>query len=360
MEQEKNRRDKRRLRAAVVALTACVLGILAAAFTYGGLGGQKGTEGTGIWMEGSGGRAEAEENLTVVGFSQVGSESVWRTANTESVHSVFTKENGYFLLFDNARQKQENQIKALRSFISQRVDYIILSPLTEDGWETVLQEAKEADIPVILIDRKVNVKDNSLYATWIGSDFYWEGRAAGEALEQALRKKGISEEETVRIVVLKGTEGSSATIGRTKGFQEVVDAHENWIILETADGEFTTAKGQEEMERLLDRYSDIDVVIAQNDDMAFGALAAIKRSGRTVGEDGNMLMISFDATKSALELVSQGVIAADIECNPDQGQYADEAIRKLERGEPVAKLYFVEEQIYKKENAAAALEERTY
>ena len=124
----------------------------------------------------------------MVGVSQIGSESVWRTENTASIQEAFTKEKGYFLIFKNARQKQENQIKALRSFISQRVDYIVFSPVTESGWDTVLQEAKEAGIPVILIDRKVKTSDDSLYVAWVGSDFVNEGRMAGEELERQLKK----------------------------------------------------------------------------------------------------------------------------------------------------------------------------
>lgn len=258
-----------------------------------------------------------DENLIVVGVSQVGSESVWRTANTASIQNILTKENGYFMIFNNARQKQENQIKALRSFISQRVDYIVFSPITEDGWETVLQEAKEAGIPVILIDRKVKLSDQSLYTTWIGSDFYKEGRMAGNILDEYLTKQH-RQEESIRIVVLQGTEGATATIGRTNGFNEVAEAHENWLILEQADGEFTTAKGQEEMEMLLYRYKDIDVVISQNDDMTFGALTAIQNAGLTAGEDGDIMVISFDAVKSGLQLVDEGLVTADIECNPNQ------------------------------------------
>ena len=342
-----------------VLVLACVL--LFAVSCAGGAGG-KAQEGQGGEDAAGGepGLAEAMENLIVVGVSQVGSESVWRTANTESIQQVFTQENGYFLLFENGRQKQENQIKAMRSFISQRVDYIILSPLTESGWETVLQEAKEAGIPVILLDRKVNVLDHSLYISWIGSDFHKEGEMAGRALEEALEEKYGDAEEPVYIVVLSGTEGSSAEIGRTEGFQRVAAEHGNWVIMEQVDAEFTTAKGQEEMERLLARYSDIDVVISQNDDMAFGALEAIEEAGRTVGEDGEILMISFDATEEALKLVRDGVIAADIECNPNQGEYADQIIKKLRQGEPVAKLYFVPEEVYTKENVEEALKDRNY
>lgn len=302
-------------------------------------------------------RTPTDENLTVVGVSQVGSESVWRTANTASIQRIFTKENGYFLIFNNARQKQENQIKALRSFISQRVDYIVFSPITEVGWETVLQEAKEAGIPVIIIDRKVKVEDQSLYTTWIGSDFYKEGRMAGEALAECLDRLG-RKEESIRIVILQGTEGATATIGRTEGFHEVAALHDNWIILEQADAEFTTAKGQEEMEKLLRRYKDIDVVISQNDDMSFGALAAIHEAGKTAGEEGDILLISFDAVESGLQLVEQGLITADIECNPNQGEYVEAVIKKMEEGSPVAKLYFVPETIYTRENVSEALRDR--
>lgn len=305
-------------------------------------------------------RTPTDESLTVVGVSQVGSESVWRTANTASIQNVFTKENGYFLIFNNARQKQENQIKAIRSFISQRVDYIVFSPITEDGWDTVLQEAKEAGIPVILFDRKVKVADESLYTTWIGSDFYRQGRRAGNILDQTLRRQGRSG-DPIRIVVLRGTEGATATIGRTEGFEEVAAGHENWLILEQADAEFTTAKGKEAMGNLLHKYSgDIDVVISQNDDMTFGALEAISEAGKTAGEDGDIIVISFDAVKSALELVEQGVITADLECNPNQGEYAEEVIRRMEENRPVAKLYFVPEKAFTKRNVTEALKDRTY
>ena len=149
-------------------------------------------------------RTPTDDDLIVVGVSQEGSESVWRTANTRSVKETFTKENGYFLIFKNARQKQENQIKALRSFISQRVDYIVFSPIVEDGWDTVLQEAREAEIPVILMDRKINVKDESLYTAWVGSDFVEEGRNAGKWLEDYLKGQRFNDDQ-VNIVVLQGT-----------------------------------------------------------------------------------------------------------------------------------------------------------
>ncbi len=300
-----------------------------------------------------------DDTLTVVGVSQIGSESVWRTANTVSIQQTFTKENGYFLIFDNARQKQENQIKALRSFISQRVDYIVFSPITEEGWDTVLEEAKEAQIPVILIDRKIRAENESLYTAWVGSDFEEEGESAGRILEEQLREEG-REQETVHIVILKGTKGATATIGRTEGFLKVAAQYENWKILECVDAEFTTAKGREEMERLLARYPDIDVVISQNDDMTFGVVEAVRAAGKKTGQDGDIAVISFDATKAALEMVEQGILNADIECNPEQGPYIEEIIRKLEKNETVEKEYYVPERVFTRENVAKYMEKRIY
>ncbi|MCD7724099.1 MAG: ABC transporter substrate-binding protein [Clostridiales bacterium] len=300
------------------------------------------------------------ENLTVVGVSQLGSESGWRTANTESVQSVFTKQNGFFLIFNNARQKQENQIKAIRSFISQRVDYIVFAPVVESGWETVLIEAKEAGIPVILMDRGVNVADKSLYITCIGSDFVEEGEKAGRWLEADLEERGTADDE-INIVILKGNQGASAQTGRSIGFSTIAGTHSNWNILDQEYGDFTSAKGKEVMESFLQKYPDIDVVVSQNDDMTFGALEAIRESGRTVGIDGDITIISFDAVQEALQMVAEGTINVDIECNPNQGEYIYEAIQMLESGEEPEKRYYVEEDVYTIDNVTEELlSQRTY
>lgn len=300
-----------------------------------------------------------DDNMIVVGVSQIGSESVWRTANSTSIQNVFTKENGYFLIFDNARQKQENQIKAIRSFISQQVDYIVFSPITEDGWDTVLQEAKDAGIPVILMDRKVNVKYESLYTTWVGSDFDAEGKNAGKWLSNYLEQKNLSS-ENINIIVLQGTEGATAVIGRTNGFNTIAKKHDNWKILEQLNAEYTTAKGREVMEKMLKRYPDIDVVVSQNDDMTFGALEAIQEKGLTTGIDGDIIIISFDAVRSALEKVEEGIINVDIECNPAQGEYIERVIRDLEEGKSVQKNYYVPEKVFTKENVGDYIDSRTY
>ena len=303
---------------------------------------------------------EHDENLIVVGVSQLGSESGWRTANTESVQTAFTKKNGYFLLFNNARQKQENQFKTIRSFISRRVDYIVFAPVVETGWETVLSEAKEAGIPVILMDRSVTIEDKSLYTALVGSNFVEEGEKAGRWLEKDLEEKGRSEKD-INIVILKGTQGASAQVGRTVGFSTIASEHSNWNILDQEYADFTSAKGKEVMESFLKKYPDIDVVISQNDDMTFGALEAIKESGRTVGIDGEITIISFDAVMEALEMVAEGTINVDIECNPDQGKYISEVIRMLEAGEEIEKEYYVEEDVFTIDNVTEELlNKRTY
>ena len=298
------------------------------------------------------------ENMTVIGVSQLGSESMWRSANTASIQQVFTKENGYFLMNNNARQKQENQIKAIRSFISQQVDYIIFSPIVESGWDTVLKEAKEAKIPVIIMDRNVD-SDPSLYTAWVGSDFTEEGRNAGRWLEEELRGKNFSHSQ-VNIVILQGTPGSTAMLGRTEGFQTVADRHENWNILACENADFTTAKGKEVMSEYLKKYSDIDVIVSQNDDMTIGVLQAISEAGYTTGTGGDMTLISFDGTKSALEKVKSGLINVDIECNPLLGPYLEEIVCKLENGEPVDKINYVEEKIFTQKNVLSVLDNRIY
>lgn len=303
--------------------------------------------------------SQEEENLIMVGVSQIGSESVWRTANTASIEETFTREKGYLMMFDNARQKQENQLKAIQSFISQQVDYIIFSPIEEDGWDMVLQEAKDAGIPVILMDRMVDVDDPSLYTAWVGSDFRKEGENAGQWLAEHLATQGRQDEE-INIVMLQGTQGASSTIGRTDGFCSVADFHPNWNILEQTDAEFTTAKAKEEAKRIFTQYDDIDVFISQNDDMTFGVLEAAKEAGRSVGVEGDTIIISFDAVRDALELVQEGLINVDIECNPEQGKYLEQVIQALENGKTVEKQSYVPEKVFTQENVGLYLEDRRY
>ena len=292
------------------------------------------------------GVAAADDTITV-GFSQVGAESDWRTANTESMKATFSEENGYNLIFDDAQQKQENQLTAIRNFIQQEVDYILLAPVTETGWDTVLQEAKDADIPVIIVDRMVDVSDDSLYTTWIGTDSLLEGRKAAEWLNAYTTAKGIDAKD-VNIVDIQGTIGSTAQIGRSKGLEEGVDNY-GWNLLAQQSGEFTQAKGQEVMESMLKQYDNINVVYCENDNEAFGAIDAIEAAGKTVGSDianGEIMVMSFDTTNAGLTDTLAGKITCDVECNPLHGPRAEELIKALEAGEEVQKLNYVDEEIF--------------
>ncbi len=286
------------------------------------------------------------EDYIVVGFAQVGSESDYRIANSASFRETFCAENGYYLLFEDGQQKQENQIKAMRNFILQEVDYIVLDPVVETGWDEVLQEAKAAGIPVILSDRSVTVEDEDLYTCWVGSDFEEEGKKAGLWLENYLEKTGRDEDE-IRLVTLQGTPGSSAQIGRTAGFSQILGRHPNWQMLECASGDFTQSKGQEVMARFLKSYHDIDVVISENDNMTFGAIEAIEQAGKSCGPEGDIIVISFDAVSEAsFAAMKEGKLHADMECNPLLAPMVDEIIRKLERGESVEKIQYVEERCF--------------
>ena len=290
------------------------------------------------------GVAAADDTITV-GFSQVGAESDWRTANTESMKSTFSEENGYELIFDDAQQKQENQLTAIRNFIQQEVDYIVLAPVTETGWDTVLQEAKDAGIPVIIVDRMVDVSDDSLYTAWVGSNFKLEGQKAMAWLDAYLEAKGRGDEE-INLVDIQGTIGASAQIGRTQGFDDAVEAHDNWTTLAQQSGEFTQAKGQEVMESFLKSYDDIDVVICENDNEAFGAIDAIKAAGKTCGPEGDIIVVSFDSVKAAFESMIAGDLNATFECNPLHGPRVAEIIQKLEKGEEVEKIQYVDEAYF--------------
>ena len=295
--------------------------------------------------EAASGETEAAGNtgdVITVGFSQVGAESDWRTANSESMKSTFSTENGYNLIFDDAQQKQENQIAAIRNFIQQEVDYIVLAPVTESGWDTVLQEAKDAEIPVIIVDRMVNVSDDSLYTAWVGSNFKLEGQKACEWLKAYAEAKGMSE---VNIVDIQGTIGASAQIGRTEALNEAVEAN-GWNLLAQQTGEFTQAKGQEVMESMLKQYDNINVVYCENDNEAFGAIEAIKAAGKTAGPDGDILVMSFDTTKQGITDTLSGDIIVNTECNPLHGPRVEQIIKQLQAGETPEKQAYVEEGIY--------------
>lgn len=284
----------------------------------------------------------------VVGFSQLGAESDWRSANSKSMKETFTSENGYELIFEDGQQKQANQIMAIRTFIQQEVDYIVLAPVTETGWDTVLQEAKDAGIPVIIVDRMVDVSDDSLFTCWVGSDFELEGKKAAEWLYQYTLKEKIASEE-IHIVNIQGTIGASSQIGRTKGLADAVKAN-GWNLLAEVSGDYTQAKGREVMESFLKQYDNINVVYCENDNEALGAIEAIEAAGKTVGSDitgGEIMIISFDGVnESAINYVLEGKITCIAECNPLHGPRVQAIIEALEEGKTPDKFAYVDEEIF--------------
>jgi ABC-type sugar transport system substrate-binding protein len=310
---------------------------------------------------GSGDKAPAADAVKpiVLGFSQIGAESEWRTANTTSVQSA-AKDAGITLRFSDAQQKQENQIKALRSFIAQRVDVIAFSPVVETGWETVLREAKSANIPVILTDRAVAVTDDSLYLSLIGSDFVEEGRKAGRwLLEQYTTGPAKDVKGDVNIVELQGTVGSAPANDRKKGFAEIIAADPRFKIIRSQTGDFTRAKGKEVMEAFLKAEGKkINVLFAHNDDMAIGAIQAIEEAGMKPGTD--ITIISIDGVKGAFEAMIAGKLNVTVECSPLLGPQLMNAVKDVVAGKPIARRIVTEESVFPKEIAAQELPQRKY
>ncbi len=284
----------------------------------------------------------------VVGYAQLGAESEWRTANTASVKEA-AEELGITLKFSDAQQKQENQIKAIRSFIAQKVDVIGVPPVVETGWETVFQEAKDAGIPIILVDRRADVPED-LYVTYLGSDFVEEGRKAALEMNKLLPDGG-------KIVELVGTVGSAPANDRAKGFREKLNP--NIEIIDSQSGDFTRAKGKEVMEAFMKKYGkDIAAVYAHNDDMALGAIQSIEEYGLKPGSD--VKIVSIDAVRGAFQAMVDGKLNVTVECNPLLGpQFYDLAL-KVVNGESVPKWIPSEESVYYPDNAAEVLPTRKY
>ena len=288
----------------------------------------------------------------VVGFSQIGAESGWRTANTDSIKAEAAK-RGIDLKFADAQQKQENQIKALRSFIAQGVDVIAFSPVVETGWEPVLKEIKAAGIPVVLSDRAVKVSDPSLFVTFIGSDFVEEGRRAGEWLAKKTGGKAV-------IAELVGTPGSAPAIDRKKGFEEVLAKNPGMKIVKSQSGNFTRAEGKQVMEAFLKSpdAKQLTALFAHNDDMALGAIQAIEEAGLKPGKD--IIIVSIDGVKGAFEAMAAGKSNCTVECNPQIGPQLFDLIEKVAAGQKVPARVAVQEGVFDETQAAAELPNRKY
>lgn len=284
-------------------------------------------------------------NLIRVGFSQVGSESDWRIANTKSMTEALSEENGFELLLDNAKQKQENQFLAIRNFIQQEVDYIVIAPISEFGWDNVLKEARDAHIPVIIVDRQIKVDDDSLYTCWVGSDFYAEGHTAVNWLIDELKREHRTNEE-INILHIQGTDGATAQLMRTKALEDAVADQKQWKIVDVLKGEYTEAKSYELVRDFLRSGKEFNVIYSENDNMTFGAIRALDEAGITYGPDGDVIIISFDAVRRALQACIDGKINLCVECNPLHGPRVADIIRRLEQGNSLPKKNFLEENSF--------------
>ena len=305
-------------------------------------------------------QSKKDGDKITMGFSQIGAESEWRTANTESVKQA-AKDAGIELQFSDAQQKQENQIKAIRSFIAQGVDIIAFVPIVETGWDTVLKEAKDAKIPVVIVDRDLKVEDDSLYV----ANMLTEGQKGFEWLAKYANEKQLKPRDggnKLNIVVLEGTVGSTAALGRTKGFNDAMAASpdkDKFNILASQTGEFTRQKGQEVMESFLKSYGNkIDILVAQNDDMALGAIQAIEAAGLKPGKD--ITILSFDGVKGIFQAINEGKRNCTVECNPLQGELLMETAKKILKGEKVDKIVYVDEGVFPADVAEKTLPSRKY
>lgn len=304
-----------------------------------------------FYLNANGSKQTAGNEKLIVGFAQIGQESGWRGAETNSI-MFYAGQNldTIQLHFADAQQKQENQIKAVRSFIQMGVDVIGLAPVVETGWETVLKEAKDAEIPVIFIDRMATVSDD-LYATFIGSDFVDEGMKAAKEMARLLSDRG-------NVVMLEGTVGASAAIDRQKGFLDEMKNHPNITVIARQSGDFTRSKGKEVMESFLKSYPNIDGVYADNDDMVLGAIEAIKEAGKKSGKE--VKTVSIDGVKGIFEAMVSGEANVTVECNPLLGPQFFDAAQRLKDGETLPKWIKSAESVYRQETAEKDLPTRQY
>ena len=293
------------------------------------------------------------EDTIVIGFSQIGAESSWRDCETQSVYDAASK-YGIKLLHDDARQKQDNQVKALRSFIAYQVDVIVLCPMTEKNWDTILSEAKLAEIPVILLDRGIETSDDSLYTTYIGADFIREGKFAAEYL----KKKFPNSDEPINIVELRGVEDSTPTMGRSEGFREGIEDCDYFNIVYSKSGEFMPSKGEEMTRKVIESGIEMDVLFSHNDSMTRGALKAMDEAGIMPGKD--VVIITFDGEQEMFDEIKKGRVNCIVECNPYLGETVMETAMKIKNKEPIEKNIYSTEKWFSEWSDLTDLPPRGY
>lgn len=324
-------------------LSAAVVGVVLLSSALAGCGGDDKAASPG----------KSGSDKIVLGFSQVGAESGWRTANTKSIQDS-AKAAGIELKFSDAQGKQENQITAIRSFITQKVDVIAFSPVVTSGWDAVLKEAKDAGIPVILTDRAVDSADTSLYVSFIGSDFVEEGKKAGQWLVDQYKGKSGA----VNIVELQGTTGSAPALDRQKGFAETIKTDPNLKVVKSQTGDFKRADGKTVMETFLQSTPKIDVLYAHNDDMGLGAIEAITAAGKKPGKD--IKIITVDAVRDGMTSLAEGKINYIVECSPLLGPQLMDLVKAVKAGQPVEKRILTKETAFTQEQAKTELPNRQY
>ncbi|MDR2740325.1 MAG: ABC transporter substrate-binding protein [Treponema sp.] len=293
----------------------------------------------------------------ILGFSQIGAESAWRRCNSQSIQEAAAAA-GIQLLFSNAEQKQENQIKAIRSFIAYQVDVIAFVPIVADGWDNVLQEAKDAGIPVLVTDRKIDIEDENLYAGFIGTDSVSEGRSAAEFLVKKFEDRLTSQDKPIRIVELSGTTGSSPARGRAQGFREIIDQYPQFQIIYSESGDFLRSKGYELMRSVLKELQDIDVIFSHNDGMTLGVLDAIKEKNINPGTD--IVIVTIDAEQAAIDALIRGEVNCVIECNPKTGPAIMQLAQKLAGGDTIDRFIHVEEAVFSEGDDLSSIPPRGY
>ncbi len=300
-------------------------------------------------------KEEPGDAKLVLGFSQIGSESAWRIGNTKDIEEQ-AEAYGIGLMLENANQKQENQIAAIRRFIAYQVDVIAFSPVVEEGWDNVLKEAKDAGIPVILVDRDINTDQEGLTTCLIGADFYKEGVMAAEYLIRKADRLGL---EQVNIVEITGTENSTPMRQRQAGFMDTIAADSRMCVLESIDGDFLKSRGEECMRYYLEKYGDtIDVVFSHNDEMTIGALPEIENAGLAPGKD--IIIISIDGGQEAINVLKEGKINCVVECTPKLGRELMETALKLKNGEQVETVIHPKEQVFSDEIDVSQIGPRGY
>ncbi|WP_020610882.1 ABC transporter substrate-binding protein [Sediminispirochaeta bajacaliforniensis] len=311
-------------------------------------------------------RSETHQGATsgqggiILGFSQIGAESAWRKCNTRSIQQA-SEESGVQLLFANAEQKQENQIKAMRSFIAYQVDVIGFVPIVADGWDNILREAMDAGIPVLVTDRKIHTEDDRLYAGFIGTDSEQEGREAAFFLLKKFSRLGNQDEtgdKPVRIIEISGTEGSSVALGRAAGFREALADYPEFTIIHSQSGDFLRSKGYEIMRNLLEVYSDFEVVFSHNDGMTLGILDAMREAGIRPGND--VVIVTIDAEQAAIDALRRGEVNCVIECNPKTGPAIMSLAKRLARGEKIPRLLHVDETVFSEYDDLSSVAPRGY